>query len=141
MGSDLKSWVHRIYKEIMSEGNLDLIDELLHDDFVEHEDFGPDMPAGKDGPRAMLGMLRSAFPDVVMTVEDIVEEGGTVAVRGRMRGTHTGEFMGIPATGKPVDVAIFDFIRFEDGRAKEHWGVMEDMKLMQQLGLMPDAPG
>ena len=83
----------RVYDEVIAGGNLDLLDEVIHDDFIEHEAM-PGIPSDKTAPKAFMTMLRAGFPDVCMSPEHMVEEGDTVVVRGRMTGTHEGEFMG-----------------------------------------------
>ncbi len=87
----------------------------------------------------MLPVLRSAFPDLTMTPEEIIAEGDTVAARFVMQGTNTGEFMGMPPTGKRINIAGFDINRFADGKLVEHWGLTDFPKLMQQLGIEPPA--
>ncbi len=139
MGVDLKALAHRMYTEVISGGNLDLLDELIHDDFVEHEEM-PGMPSDKEAPRVFVTMMRAGFPDLQATIEDIVQEGETIVVRARMSGTHKGEFMGIPPTGNKVDFGFFDMVRFTDGKAIEHWGVTDTMTMMQQLGVIPEEP-
>ena len=128
-----------MYTEVISGGNLDLLDELIDDKFVEHEEM-PGMPSDKEAPRAFVTMMRAGFPDLQATIEDIVQEGETIVVRARMSGTHKGEFMGIPATGNKVDFAFFDMVRFADGKAVEHWGVTDTMAMMQQLGVIEEGP-
>ena len=88
-------------------------------------------------------MYVAAFPDLRMTPEDVLASGDKVVVRVRATGTHEGEFMGVPATGKSIDVQAIDIVRFEDdGLAHEHWGVFDAMTMMQQLGVVPsDGPG
>lgn len=137
MGADLKAIAHRMYDEVMNGGNLDLIDEIVHDDFVEHEEM-PGMPTDKEAPREFVRAMRAGFSDFQATIEDIVQEGDTIVVRARMRGTHDGEFMGIAATGKKMDVAAMDMVRFQDGKAIEHWGVTDTLAMMQQLGQVPE---
>jgi predicted ester cyclase len=86
-------------------------------------------------------MLRSAFPDLNATVEDIVAEGDKVVVRQTWTGTHTGgDFMGVPPTGRTVPIGVIDIIRIAGGKFVEHWGQMDAMGMMQQLGAMP-TPG
>jgi len=82
-------------------------------------------------------MFRTAFPDVRFTVEDQIADGDLLANRFTVRGTHQGEFMGIPPTGKQATVSGIDMIRVRDGKVVEHWVQMDQMGLMQQLGLMP----
>lgn len=139
MIADLKALARRMYDDVISNGRLDLLDDFIHDDFVEHETM-PGMPTDKEAPRAFVGMLRAGFPDVTATIEEMVREGDTVAVRARLRGIHSGDFMGIPPTGRAVDVPVFDMLRFSEGKCIEHWGTMDAMALMQQLGVMPESP-
>ncbi len=138
---DLKALTRRLYDEVMNQGNLDLIDELLHDDFVEHEELPPEVPQGKEAPRVMFTMMRSAFPDFRVDVEDMLSEGNKVATRARFSGTHEGaEFMGIPPTGNRIDVPAIDILEFEGGKVIGHWGVMDNAAMMQQLGV-GEPPG
>ena len=88
-----------------------------------------------------MRMNRAAFPDMRMVVEDVMAAGDKVVARVRITGTHQGAFMGMPATGKSVDVQLIDIIRFaDDGLAHEHWGVMDALAMMQQLGAVPEGP-
>lgn len=137
--ADLKASCRRFYDEVMSQGNLDLIDELVADDFVEHETM-PGVPPGKDSPREMTKIFRTAFPDLRAVVEEMVQEGNKVAVLARFTGTHQGDFMGIPPTGKSVDVPVFDLIEFRGDKVIAHWGVSDNGAMMEQLGLV-DMPG
>ena len=132
--SDLKALARRIYDEVFTEDNLDLIDELLHDDFVEHEQI-PGVPTGKEAPRAFMTMARNAFPDFRMTALDILQDGNKVMVRARAAGTHKGEFMGIPATGNEFDIAVMDILEYEGDKVIGHWGVMDMAAMMDQLGV------
>jgi steroid delta-isomerase-like uncharacterized protein len=127
-----KSIVTRLYSEI-ARGNLDVIDELLATDFVEHE-VVPGLPPTRDGVRQMFTGMRTGFPDFEIVVEDMIAEGDKVVVRGTMRGTQKGVFMGIPASGKAVNVPLADFFRLREGRVVEHWGVSDLGSMMQQLG-------
>jgi predicted ester cyclase len=83
-------------------------------------------------------MYRAAFPDLRMEAEDILQSGDKVVARVRATGPHQGEFMGMPASGRSVDVELIDIIRFDaDGLAHEHWGVVDTLAMMQQLGAVP----
>src|SRR5437879_13560144 len=86
-------------------------------------------------------MLHAAFPDGRTTIDDIITEGDKVVVRGTMTGTHSAEFMGIPATGKAVTISGIDITRFENGLSAEHWGQWDVAGLMVQLGVAPPPPG
>jgi predicted ester cyclase len=86
-------------------------------------------------------MYRAAFPDLRMEPQDVLVSGDKVVARARATGTHRGEFMGMPATGKRIDVQLIDIIRFgDDGLAHEHWGVFDALAMMQQLGAVPGPP-
>jgi predicted ester cyclase len=86
-------------------------------------------------------MYRAAFPDLRMEPQDIIVSGDKVVARVRATGTHQGAFMGMPATGKSADVQLIDIIRFgDDGLAHEHWGLFDALKMMQQLGAIPEGP-
>ena len=81
--------------------------------------------------------LRQAFPDLHVTVDEMLSDGDKVVIRSTMKGTHKGTFMNIPATGKPISVEGIDIVRISYGRAVEHWGVTDNLTMMQQLGLVP----
>jgi predicted ester cyclase len=131
-----KAQFRRTYEELLNGGELSVADELIAPDFVNHE-----APPGKDrGPESMRGlatMLRTAFPDLHFTIEDLVAEGDTVAGRLTMSGTHEGPLMRIAPTGRSVRQDHMHIVRFRDGKAIEHWGVRDDLSMMQQLGVIP----
>jgi steroid delta-isomerase-like uncharacterized protein len=136
MSEENKVLTRRFYEGV-SAGDLSVVDELVADDLVEHEEF-PGIPSTKDGVRQFFAMFRAAFPDMRMEAHEMVAEGDLVSARFVFTGTHQGEFMGVPATGKRVEVEGFDLVRFRDGQATEHWGQMDAMALMQQLGAVPE---
>ena len=108
--------------------------EHLGDDFVEHET-APGLEPTKEGVRQFFQMYIAAFPDLSFKVEDIFSSGDKVVARFRATGTQTGEFMGMPPTGRSVDVEGIDIIRYgDDGLAHEHWGLFDALGMMQQLG-------
>ncbi len=118
-------------------GNLDGFVAGLADDFVEHQDLGGPPPT-KDGVRQFFESFVAAFPDLRMDVQDLIASGDKVVARVRMTGTNQGEFMGMPATGKSIDLEAIDIVRFgDDGKAVEHWGAMDTMAMLQQLGAVP----
>ncbi|MCZ7587908.1 MAG: ester cyclase [Gaiella sp.] len=128
--------MRRLY-ELISAGDIDGFGEHLGEDFVEHEE-SPGLEPSKQGVVQFFRMYRAAFPDLRMEPEDVLVSGDTVVARVRATGTHQGEFMGMPATGRGVDVQLIDIIRFgEDGLAHEHWGVVDALAMMQQLGAIP----
>ncbi|MEZ0285899.1 MAG: ester cyclase [Thermoleophilia bacterium] len=128
--------------ELINAGDIDGFGALLADDFVEHEE-SPGLAPTRDGVMDFFRMYVAAFPDLRMTPEDVLASGDKVVVRLRATGTHKGEFMGVPATGKSIDVQAIDIVRFgDDGLAHEHWGVFDAMTMMRQLGVVPGGgPG
>jgi predicted ester cyclase len=121
-------------------GDIAGFGELMADDFVDHEG-GPGFPPTKDGTLEYFQVLLSAFPDLRMTVEDLIAGGDKTVARVRVTGTHKGEFIGLPPTGAGADIEIIDIMRFDGaGLVCEHWGVADMLKLMQQLGVVPAGP-
>jgi steroid delta-isomerase-like uncharacterized protein len=135
-----KALTRQMVEEIFNQGNFSRVDEFLAPDFVEHEELPPGIPAGREGVKELTAVLRSTFPDFKATIDDIVAEGDKVVIRMTWTGTQKGEFMGVPPTGKSVSFSVIDVIRIADGKFVEHWGLMDSMGLMQQLGAIP-APG
>lgn len=118
--------------------DVDAFCERLADDFVEHE-VTPGVPPTKEGTRQFFAEYFAAFPDIRFTAEELLACGDRAVGRVRVTGTHQGDFMGIPATGRSCDIQVIDIVRFgDDGRALEHWGVMEELKMLQQLGVVPE---
>ena len=132
-----KALTRRFIDEVFSKGNLAAVDELVADDFVDHSP-PPDVPPDKAGMKQIVEMFRSAFPDLIVTVEDMVAEGDKVAVRVVTHGTHQGELMGIAATGRTVAFNEQHFVRISNGKLVEHWGVEDNLGMMQQLGAVPE---
>jgi steroid delta-isomerase-like uncharacterized protein len=123
----------------VSAGNLALADELLAPDYVMHF---PGAPASVDreGHKQLVMMFRTGFPDWNETVEDVIAEGDKVVIRVTGRGTHEGEFQGIPPTGNRVTATGVGIGRIEDGRIAETWAEYDALGMMQQLGVIP-PPG
>lgn len=134
-----KAVARQLVEEVFNGGNVGAIDNYLTPDFVEREELPPGMPGGRDGVKALTSMLHSAFPDFKARIDDLVAEGDRVVMRQTWSGTHQGEFMGIPATGRQVSFGVIDILRMVDGRCAEHWGQMDSMGLMMQLGALPGA--
>jgi steroid delta-isomerase-like uncharacterized protein len=131
--------LRRFYERINA-GDADGAVGLMADGFVEHE-ATPGLDPTKEGTRQLFRMMMAAFPDLRFDAEDILASGDKVVGRARVTGTNKGDFMGMPATGKSVDVQVIDIVRFgDDGLAHEHWGVMDTMSMMQQLGAIPQGP-
>jgi steroid delta-isomerase-like uncharacterized protein len=136
---DHAATARRLY-DLLNAGDVDGFGKLLTDDFIEHEEV-PGLAPTKDGVKTFFQMQLVAFPDLRMAVQDIVDDGTKVVARVRYTGTQKGEFQGMPATGKSVDVQLIDIFGFgDDGRVREHWGVIDLLAMMQQLGVVPAGP-
>jgi steroid delta-isomerase-like uncharacterized protein len=132
-----KALVRKLVEEAINQGNISMIDELLIPDFIEHEELPPGIPPGREAPKVLFTMLRSAFPDIKATIEHLIAEGDEVVLHMTWTGTHKGEFMGIPPTGKSISINVIDILGIAEGKFVEHWGVMDSMAMMQQLGVVP----
>ena len=134
-----KQFMMRFVEETINKKNLDIIDELVAEDFVEHVPF-PGQGPGREGLRDVINIILSAFPDIHWTLDEQIAEGDKVVSRFTWTGTHQGEFLGIPPTGKPVKFwgVVIDVVR--DGKFSESRIIMDTVALLQQLGAMP-SPG
>jgi predicted ester cyclase len=131
--------VRRLIEEVFSEGRLEVADELIADDLIEHQNYGPDHAPGAEGVKAVSVSLRRAFPDFRLTIEDLVVSGDTVWTRNVGAGTNDGPYMGNPPTHRPMRVDVFDVLRVVDGKIIEHWGVPDRLAVLQQIGLLNTA--
>ena len=133
--SNNRELLERFYEEVMNRGNLSFIDEFCSPDYVEHDDdaLSPD----REGLKQHVATIRQGFPDLHVTVEDILMDGDRVAARTRATGTHRGNFAGLQPTNKQVAIDGMDLVRVVDGKLAEHWGMMDERGMMQQLGMMP----
>ena len=128
--------------ERINKGDIDGFGDLVASDFVEHQGAGgPGFPPTKEGTLEFFRTLLAAFPDWRMTVEDLIAGEDKTVARLTATGTHKGEFMGVPPTGRHVDVQLIDIMRFDGaGLVCEHWGVADMLSLMQQLSVVPVGP-
>ncbi len=135
-----KAIVRRFVEEVQNGGDLAALDALAAPGYVNHS-APPGVPPDREGLKQLTAMFRQAFPDGRMTIEDMVAEGERVATRKTFRGTHRGELMGIPPTGKAVAIGLIDIVRVADGKVVESWSVADDLGLLRQLGaLAPLGP-
>ena len=134
MSEENKAQARRLYEEVFNKANVDAIDELCVPGFVDHTAL-PGMAPGIEGVKQLLGMYFNAFPDLRITVDEMVAEGDVVVVRSTVTATHTGDLMGIPPTGKPITLRGLDFVRMSGGKATEIWHFEDDM--FAQLGVAP----
>ena len=129
---DNKALAHRAWEETMNQRNLAVVDELHVPDFVYHS--ASRTIQGREPVKQLISMVLTALPDLHVTIEDTIGEGDRVVVRFTARGTHKGDFMGIPPTGKQITVTGTSIMRVANGKILEEW-VNSD--LMQQLGVVP----
>ncbi|MFL5800875.1 MAG: ester cyclase [Roseiflexaceae bacterium] len=132
-----KALVRRLLDEMNNQGNIAIIDELVAPDFFEHEAPPPGIPRDREGVKTVFTMYHSAFSAIQATIDDMIAEDDKVVSFMTVRATHTGEFAGIPATGKQVDVQVIDMFRVAGGQVKEHWGISDRLTMLQQLGVIP----
>ena len=126
--------VRQIFEKAINQRDPSVFESFIDTSYINH-----DMPAPEPGPeglRAVMGSFFAAFPDMRIVVEQSVGEGDIVCTRGYFSGTHDGEFMGIPATGKEVNVKYMDMWRIDEGKAVENWVRLDMLGLMQQLGVV-----
>ena len=131
-----KAMVRRDIEEVFNKGDLSLVDEIIAPNWVFYGPGGVERK-GREGFKQIVTMLRNAFPDLHMTIEDMVAEGDMVAVRYMMRGTFKGELMGMAPTGNQFTMTSALFIRFEDGKEIEVREIYDQLTVFQQLGISP----
>lgn len=136
MSEAYRAILDRFGEEAFRQGNLDVIDELLAEDFVEH-DPPPGLSPDRDGVTEFFRGLQAGFTDQVFTVHDQIADGDRVVERWTLTATHAGEWLGIPPTGKRVTVSCIDISRLEAGRIVEHWSQADLLGLYEQLGALP----
>ena len=132
---NIKSTIRQLFDRVLNKGDLDFLDQIISDDYVDHNPL-PGVPPGREGVRIKIKALRQAFPDIQFILEEVISEGAIAAARYRWQGTQKGEFAGIPPTGKIVEVGGMDFYRVEKGRIVEHWHTIDELGLLRQLGVL-----
>jgi predicted ester cyclase len=133
---DNKRLARRALAEIYAKGDLDLADELIHPDFVDHEPAHAEQPTGPESVKQTVRRLHAAFSGLRFEVEDEIAEGDKVVQLATMRGRHAGPLIGREATGKEFAVRHVYIWRIADGKIAEHWGSRDDLGLLGQLGLL-----
>ena len=128
----------RRYQDIYNRNDLDALTQVLADNLLTPRIMAG-VPSGLEGAKAAHRIMLKGFPDFQTTIEDLVAEGDKVAARISMRGTHTGDFVGIPPTGKRVEFTGMYVVRIENGKIAEHWGEEDSISLLSQLGVRPQA--
>jgi steroid delta-isomerase-like uncharacterized protein len=132
-----KALVRRVYEEAINRGNMAVVDELNSPNYVAHDPGFPQPVRGPEGLKQYFLVFRSAFPDVHITIEDMIAEGDTIAVRQTSRGTHQGDLRGIPPTGKQITVTGLAIHKIANGKFVESWINADSLGLLQQLGVIP----
>ena len=137
--SDATTMLHRMFDEVINQGRLDVADELFAADFVDHGPMGD--IHGRDAFKALVAAWRAAVPDVHCEVDRVIEDGDTVAWLVHTTGTHTGDGLGFPATGKRFETTSANLGRLENGLAVEHWSEQGMLPMLLQLGIVqPPVP-
>ena len=136
MSEENKTKVRRIIEEVFNKGNLAVVDELVATDMLDHNPF-PGQAPGAAGLKQIVTMFRAAFPDVQISIGNMIAEGDKVSAYVTVQGTHRGEFMGIAPTGNQVSLTAITIDRFAGGKAVEHWEQFDALGMMQQLGVIP----
>jgi predicted ester cyclase len=133
MSEENKALVRGLVEELQVKHDLSAIDRYCSPSFVDHDD-----ESDREGAKAFFAMFFSAFPDLRAEIHDQVAEGDKVVTRKTFHATHIGEFFGISASNRPIDVQVIDILRIGDGKVTEHWSAMDMMGLMQQIGAIPN---
>ncbi len=138
MSAENEALAHRFHMDIFQEGRMEVADEILSTDFVNHFPGNPpEMRRGPEGVKRLAEAIRGAFPDAKITHHETITEGDKVTLRWSMTGTQDGEMFGVPPTGKSVNITGIDIFRIASGKIVEMWQNWDQMGMMQQLGVIP----
>jgi predicted ester cyclase len=135
-----KALARRWFEDLFNAGNLEVADEIIAPDHVNHDPTLPDIPPGPEGQKQVVNLFRNAFPNAHISIEDQLAEGDSVVTRGSGSGTHQGEFMGVAPTGNQVRVTGIIINRLSDGKIAESWTACDVLGVMRQIGAVPE-PG
>ena len=141
MTQENKALIQHFVEEAFNQGNLEAAEEIYASTFISHDPTTPEEQGTPDDVKQFVNTYRTAFPDGHTTVEDAVAEGDKVAYRWTFRGAHQGELMGIPPTGKQVEITGITINRLSGGKIEEQWNNFDQLGMLQQLGVTPEAPG
>lgn len=131
-----KRIMHRFFEEIFNTGALSVADEIVGVDYLNHN-AAPGEKPGREGLKAFVAYLRTGFPDIHFTLDDLIAEGDQVVTRWRVTGTQQGEFAGVPPNGKTVHVTAINIHRIAGGQIQEAWLNWDALGMLQQLGVIP----
>ncbi len=132
--TDARTLIYRLYAEVMGSGNMASADELVAPNYIDH---APRPVADREGLKQLVSMVRSAIPDVHPVIDQALVDGDKVAIHVTARGTHTGHFLAAPPTGKSVTWTETHIFRIAGGQVAEHWGEIDELGLLQQVGMIP----
>ena len=138
MSENNKAIVRRLIEEVWNKGNLSLVDELFAPNYEHHDASSPDFGRGPESEKKRATLYRTAFPDLRVTIEDIIAEGETVMTRWSCRGTHKGDLSGVAPTGRQINISGVTITRLEKGKLAESFVNWDALGLMQQLGVVPE---
>ena len=136
MSAEESKAIMRRFWDAWEQGNVDLLDELLAPEYINHTLAAPDLPPGPEGVKEVVSMFHSAMPDLRVVIEDMIAEGEKVATRYALEGTHRGHLFGAAPTGKRLSIKSITLERVSDGKIKEHWRNTDEVGMMRQLGVM-----
>jgi steroid delta-isomerase-like uncharacterized protein len=137
MSEHNKAIVRRLFAELWNNGNLLVADEIFSPNYAHCDPSTPDFGRGPDSEKRRVALYRGAFPDIHLTIEDVIAEGETVMTRWSCRGTHKGNFNGIAPTGKHITISGVTVARVSSGKIAEGYVNWDALGLMQQLGVVP----
>jgi len=132
-----KALAARVPLEVFAQGRIEVVDEVLAPEIVNHGGMPPGLPPGPEGVKALAAAARNAFPDLNVTINRSISEGDFVVLHVTNSGTMKGEFAGMPASGKHATWDAIHIDRIVDGKVIEHWVVQDQLGMLQQLGFIP----
>jgi len=138
MSEQNKTNIRRLFEEVWNKGQLPVADELFAPTYTHHDSSTPDVGRGPESEKKRVTLYRNAFPDIRLTIEDMLAEGETVVARWSCRGTHKAELNGIAPTGKQFNITGISTARFTNGKMFEGYINWDALGLMQQLGVVPE---
>ena len=136
MSEQYKTAARNFIEKGLNQKDLSALETYFGSDLIDHA-LPPGLPPGLEGRKIFASALLAAFPDLQVYVEDLIAEADKLVTRYSVRGTHKGDLMGIPATGKQVSITGTAIDRFENGQSIEHWEIIDQVGMMQQLGVIP----
>lgn len=136
MSEQNKSVMRRLVEELWNKGDLSLADQFFTPNYTHHDPATPDFGRGPESEKKRASLYRTAFPDLRLTIENIISEGDTVMARWSCHGTHKGDLGGIAPTGKRIDLTGVSVARLSGGKLAEGWVSWDALGMLQQLGVV-----